>query len=156
MPPVVVLDACVLYPLPLRDTLLRLAHQNLYAVRWSRRILDEVAWNLINDRRATTQQAANLMDAMTRAFEDAEIPESEVAALNLRHFPAAACEPFGIDAVHTDAFLCDMYAEASARVRDALDRQAANLSRPPMTVDDVLDRIRASVPEFVGRVRAEP
>jgi hypothetical protein len=43
VPFAVVLDACVLYPLPLRDTLLRCAEQNLYEVRWSRRILDELA-----------------------------------------------------------------------------------------------------------------
>lgn len=47
MPSAAVLDACVLYPLPLRDTLLRVAEQDLYAVRWSRRILDEVTSNLI-------------------------------------------------------------------------------------------------------------
>ena len=63
MPFAVVLDACVLYPLPLRDTLLRVAQQNLYAVRWSRRILDEVTRNLIEDRRATPEQAKGLIEA---------------------------------------------------------------------------------------------
>jgi hypothetical protein len=110
---------------------------------------------------------------MTRAFEDAEITAAEVAVLkpemtnepadrhvraaavaydaelivtfNLRHFPAAACEPYGIDAVHPDAFICDMYERAPARIRDALERQAADLSRPPMTVDDVLDRVHPRV-----------
>jgi hypothetical protein len=183
VPEIVVLDACVLYPLPLRDTLLRVARQNLYAVRWSNRILDEVSRNLIEDRRASPEQAASLIDAMTRAFGDAEIPEAEIAALepemtnepgdrhvlaaavasddaeaivtlNLRHFPVAACEPFGIEVVHPDAFLCDLYERAPARVHDALDQQAADLSRPPMTVDDVLERLHASVPKFVIRVRA--
>jgi hypothetical protein len=183
VPEVVVLDACVLYPLPLRDTLLRAARQNLYAVRWSKRILDEVARNLIKDQRASPEQTVNLIDAMTRAFEDAEIPEAEIAALepemtnepadrhvlaaavasddanaivtaNLRHFPAAACAPFRIEVIHPDVFLCDLYERAPTRVRDALDQQAADLSRPPMTVDDVLERLHASVPEFVIRVRA--
>jgi hypothetical protein len=66
VPFAVVLDACVLYPLPLRDTLLRVAQQSLYAVRWSRRILDEVTRNLIEDRRATPDQAKGLVDAMQR------------------------------------------------------------------------------------------
>lgn len=171
MVPAVVLDACVLYPLPLRDTLLRVAGQNLYAVRWSNRILDEVARNLIEDRRATPEQAAHLIGAMRRAFPDAEVPEASLAALeptmsiersdrhvlaaavasddtkamvttNVRHFPAAACDPFGIDIVHPDVFLCTMYERAPAQVQDALTRQAADLCRPPMTVDDVLDRLR--------------
>jgi hypothetical protein len=33
----VILDSCVLYPLPLRDTLLRAAAQDLYVPRWSER-----------------------------------------------------------------------------------------------------------------------
>jgi hypothetical protein len=81
VPAVVVLDACALYPLPLRDTLLCVAGQNLYAVRWSGRILDEVTRNLVQDRRATPDQAANLIDAMQRAFNDAEVPEASIAAL---------------------------------------------------------------------------
>ena len=177
------LDACVLYPLPLRDTLLRVARQNLYAVRWSSRILAEVARNLIEDRRATPEQARNLIGAMRRAFQDAEIPEASIAALepsmtnepsdrhvlaaavassdaqaivtsNLRHFPAAACEPFGLEVVHPDAFLCNLYEHAPTQVQDALVKQAADLSRPPMTINDLLDRRQESVPELVSRVRA--
>lgn len=177
------LDACVLYPLPLRDTLLRCAEQNLYEVRWSQRILDEVARNLLEDRRATPVQAVELIDAMRHAFADAEVPASAIAALeprmtnapadrhvlaaalasddaemvvtlNLRHFPAAACEPFRIEVVHPDAFLCELHERAPGPLRDVLTQQAADLSRPPMTADDVLDRLQVDVPEFVARVRA--
>lgn len=121
---------------------------------------------------------------MTRAFPDAEIAAAEVAVLetemandpgdrhvlaaavasdeaktiimlNLRHFPADACAPFGIPVIHPDAFLCDLHERAPGRIADALERQAADLSRPPMTVDDVLDRLHRTVPEFVVRVRAQ-
>lgn len=53
MPFAAVLDASVLYPLPLRDTLLRVAEIELYDAYWSQRILDEVARNLIADARAS-------------------------------------------------------------------------------------------------------
>ncbi len=177
----VLLDACVLYPLPLRDTLLRAAEQNLYAVRWSRRILDEVARNLVNDRRATPEQAMSLIDAMERAFEDAEVPEAAIASLesattnepgdrhvlaaavasdaeaivtsNVRHFPAAACEPVGVEVVHPDAFLRELHERAPAKIRVALTVQVAALSRPPLTVSEVLDLLAATVPEFVSQVR---
>ena len=79
-----------------------------------------------------------------------------IVTLNLRHFPAAACEPLGIEIIHPDAFLCDLHERAPARVRTALDEQAAALSRPPMTVIDVLDRLETDVPEFVARVRNAP
>lgn len=137
MPFAGVLDACVLYPLPLRDTLLRCAEQDLYQVRWGRRILDEVVRNLVQDDRATPAQASKLIDAIQRAFEDAEIPSLAIASLdprmtneaadrhvlaaavasndaktivtsNLRHFPAA-CQPFGVEVAHPDTFLCSVY-----------------------------------------------
>ena len=52
-----VLDASVLYPLPLRDTLLRVAEAELYDPCWSEQILDEVARNLTADHRVTEAQA---------------------------------------------------------------------------------------------------
>jgi hypothetical protein len=64
MPFAAILDASVLYPLPLRDTLLRVAEIELYDPYWSERILDEVTRNLILDRRATDEQARNLTDAI--------------------------------------------------------------------------------------------
>lgn len=60
-----VLDASVLYPLPLRDTLLRVAETELYDPYWSERILDEVARNLVAHGRATEARARRLIDAMT-------------------------------------------------------------------------------------------
>ena len=181
MPFAVVLDACVLYPLPLRDTLLRVAQQNLYTPRWSGRILDEVARNLVSDRRATPGRATKLVEVMQRAFEDAEVPEAAIASLeptmlnepadrhvlaaavasdaeaivtsNVRHFPATACEPFGVDVVHPDAFLCELHERAPAKIRVALTEQAAALSRPPLTTTPLLDLLAASVPEFVSQVR---
>ena len=39
--PVAILDANVLYPFRKRDALLRLAHEGLFQVRWTERILDE-------------------------------------------------------------------------------------------------------------------
>jgi hypothetical protein len=44
----VVLDACVLIPMPLADTLLRMAEApRLYLPRWSQAIMNEVTRNLI-------------------------------------------------------------------------------------------------------------
>lgn len=182
MPFAGVLDACVLYPLPLRDTLLRCAEQDLYQVRWGRRILDEVVRNLVQDDRATPAQASKLIDAIQRAFEDAEIPSLAIASLdprmtneaadrhvlaaavasndaktivtsNLRHFPAA-CQPFGVEVAHPDTFLCSVYDRAPTGIHAVLDQQAADLKRTPMTVEDVLDRLHPHVPEFVTRLRA--
>lgn len=46
----VILDACVLYPAPLRDVLLSLASAGLFHARWSERIQDEWVRNLLLQR----------------------------------------------------------------------------------------------------------
>jgi hypothetical protein len=76
-----VLDASVLYPLPLRDTLLRIAETELYDAYWSERILDEVARNLVADGRANDQQARRLTEAMSAAFDDAAVPSAAIERL---------------------------------------------------------------------------
>ena len=76
MPFAAVLDASVLYPLPLRDTLLRIADTELYDAYWSARILDEVVRYLVADGRATEEQARRLTDAMAAAFDGASVPST--------------------------------------------------------------------------------
>src|SRR5678809_409481 len=47
---VVVYDACVLYPAPLRDLLLRVARTGLVRARWSDAILDECFRSILENR----------------------------------------------------------------------------------------------------------
>lgn len=47
-PFIVLLDANVLFPFSLRDTLLRAAAAGFYQVRWSSQILDEMTRNLVS------------------------------------------------------------------------------------------------------------
>ena len=57
----VVLDACVLIPMPLADTLLRLASgARLYLPRWTDRIMEEVGGNLVRTFGLTEQLASSL------------------------------------------------------------------------------------------------
>lgn len=64
----VVLDACVLYPLYLRDTLLRAAERDLFRVHWSHEILDEAMRNLVKDLHVTEEQAERTKSCMNAAF----------------------------------------------------------------------------------------
>lgn len=181
MPFAAVLDASVLYPLPLRDTLLRIAETELYNAYWSDRILDEVVRNLVADGRASNEQARRLTDAMTMAFEGAAVPQEAVdrlepampndekdrhvlaaavasdaqavVALNLTDFPVEACEPFAIEPLHPDVFLLDLYSLDADEVYEAVERQAAVLRRPPMSLDELLDRLAVTVPDFADTLR---
>ncbi|MGI8728959.1 MAG: PIN domain-containing protein [Solirubrobacteraceae bacterium] len=181
MPFAAVLDASVLYPLPLRDTLLRIAEAELYDAYWSERILDEVARNLIADGRASKHQARRLTTTMNKAFDGAAVPQEAVdrlepamtnhtkdrhvlaaavasdaqaiVTLNLKDFQIEACEPFAIEPLHPDAFLIDLYHLDADAVLEAVERQAAVLCRPPMTLHELLNRLTATVPDFAETLR---
>jgi len=56
-PNTVVMDACVLYPAPLRDLLLSLTSAGLYQARWTRMIEDEWITSLLFKRPDLEPQA---------------------------------------------------------------------------------------------------
>jgi predicted nucleic acid-binding protein len=132
---VAVLDANVLYPMPLCDTLLSLAEgspiSDPYLPRWSVDILEEVRRNLVADGRCTPSQALRRIQLMNDAFPEASVAGYEslipnlrndmddrhvlaaairgnaeyIVTQNVRHFPTSAIEPFGIRVVTADTFL---------------------------------------------------
>lgn len=55
-PPVVVLDACTLYPAALRDVLMRLSLHGLIAARWTDAIHDEWIEAVLRDRPDLTRE----------------------------------------------------------------------------------------------------
>ena len=100
-----VLDTCVLYSAPLRDTLLRAAAAGLYTPFWSIDILDELRRSLVEDARRTTVQADNLIAAMQEAFPDAMVTGHERHVPTMqnhpkdRHVLAAAVEAKAVNVV---------------------------------------------------------
>lgn len=93
----VVLDACVLIPMPLADTLLRMAEApRLYLPKWSQMIIDEVTrsliekWNLRSEkaRRREEELRLHFPEAWVEGFE----PLIDVMTSNAsdRHVLAAA------------------------------------------------------------------
>ena len=59
-PFIVVLDANVLFPFVLRDTLLRAAADGFYQLRWSAHILDELTRNLVSNGAMSFDNAERL------------------------------------------------------------------------------------------------
>ena len=126
------LDACVLFPVGLSDTLLSIAEAALYLVLWSAEILDETRRNILDDLPdLDPEQLERTFAAMHHAFPDALAAGHEtltatmtnhpkdrhvlaaavaggaqvLVTSNRRDFPPAACEPFAIDVQHPDEFL---------------------------------------------------
>ena len=67
---VVVLDACVLYPAPLRDLLLRLTTTGLFAAKWTDEIHDEWTRNLVSKRPEIEEQIKRTRRLMDKAVPD--------------------------------------------------------------------------------------
>lgn len=176
-----ILDANVLLPAPLRDTLLRLAEAELYVPKWSDRILAELAKNLVESGRTDSERAARVTAAMQGAFPEAAAPESLVSTIepamtndpkdrhvlaaavgvgaqvvvthNLGDFPSEACSPLGIEAVAPDDFLVDLYHLKPATALRAVVDQAAALTKPSLTALQVLDYIARDAPDFAALIR---
>src|SRR5450432_2676172 len=72
-PFIVVVDANVLYPLTLRDTVLRAAAAGLYQLRWSKDILDEMERNLVAKGNVPRDKAARLRVTMEKFFPEADV-----------------------------------------------------------------------------------
>jgi len=176
---VAVTDTCSIFPQTLRDVLLRTAEAELYRLRWSEVILDELSRNLQEERGLTEGQAQHLLIAMRRAFPEATVTGYEhlvgsmtnhpgdrhvlAAAVhagaqviitdNLRDFPNEALAPFNIEAQTPDEFLADLsdrHPDQMARI--ILDLNAARIS-PPEPLSATLERLAKSVPRFVALLR---
>ena len=83
--PIVVLDACVLIPMPLCDTLLRAAEASLYRFHTSEQILEETTRNLTKilvkrnkiKPKIAGQKAQKRVQQMKQAFPESLIEPKE-------------------------------------------------------------------------------
>ena len=127
----VVYDACVLYPAPLRDFLMRLALTDLFRARWSDMIHDEWTRNALaqrpdlkpeNLKRTRTLMNAHVRDCLVTDFEHL-IASVELPDKDDRHVVAAAMH-------------------------------RRSLKNPPKTVDEYLDTLRTQgLTQTVGLLR---
>lgn len=173
----VVLDACVLVPVALADTLLRIAERELYRPLWSEQILTE-AFSAIAEVHPSIppEQLRQRFVAMNGAFEDATVsgwenlvstvtlPDPDdrhvvaaalrgradaIVTANVRDYPPDVLDPLGIEVIHPDTFLLDQLDLAPHVVLDVLREQADHTRRPALTPIDLITRLaRAGAPGF--------
>jgi len=179
---VVVYDACVLYPAPLRDLLIRIARRGLVRAKWTEAILDECFRSILAnepDRRpeslARTRELMKLAvaDCLVTGYEDLiesiKLPDPDdrhvvaaavrcgaqvIVTANAKHFPRDSLVGFGLDAVHPDDFVLDCIDLSAAAVLSAIREQAASLKNPPMTPAEVMDRLQKNgLAQSVAKLR---
>jgi PIN domain len=173
-----VLDACVLVPVALADTLLRLAENGLYRPLWSDRILaetrqaiEEIHPGIDTDKRFIDMQEA-FGDAMVTGWEELQtgivLPDKDdrhvvaagirggaqaIVTANVADFPIAALDPFGLQPVHPDQFLLDQLDLSPPTVLRVIREQAQHTRRPPLSPLDLAAVLgRAGVPEFADEL----
>jgi len=177
--PIAILDANVLFPMALCDTLMRAALEGAYRARWNQTILDEIARNLVIQGRATPEGARRRCMNMQRALPDATVTGYEarlplakndpkdrhvlatalhvgarvIVTHNRRHFPAHALAPYGIEAQSADTFLNYLLVADPATMERAVAEQAARLKSPPQSVEQVLNNLSREAPTFVRAIR---
>jgi hypothetical protein len=179
MPPyTAVLDACVLVPIALADTLLRVAEKGLYRPLWSDRILGEAqaAIEEIHPGTAAAKRFASMReafdDAMVTGWEEQQhkiwLPDEDdrhvvaaavrggaqaVVTANVKDFPATALEPLGLEAVHPDDFLLDQLDLSPPTLLQVIREQAAHSRRPALAPRDLATLLdRAGVPDFADQI----
>ena len=78
-----------------------------------------------------------------------------IVTFNLRDFPDSALAPLGLKAVHPDDFALDCFVRTPNVVRRVLHGQAAQLTRPVSTVNQLLDHLeRAGLVKFAAACRS--
>ncbi len=166
----IVFDACVLYPAPLRDFLLRLSTTGLFAAKWTDQIHDEWIRNVLKSRPDLEDKLSRTRELMNQAVSDSlvtgyeslidslELPDADdrhvlaaairsgaqaIITFNLKDFPGAALDHYGIEAMHPDAFIEHQLDLHQGAVIATAKQHREALKNPPKTADQYIETLAA-------------
>lgn len=160
-----VLDANTLYPTLVRDLLLSLAQMGLYHARWTTEIESEWSRNLAADRPHLADRLPAVVSLMRDAIPDClvenhhplidaiQLPDPDdrhvvaaaiaghadaIVTFNLKHFPAEAVHPHGIEVVHPDDFVMNQLQLEPYVALEAIKSMRARWKNPPRSADELI------------------
>ena len=161
------LDACVLYPAPLRDLLLSLGVHCPIRLRWSTQIHDEWTRNLLTKRkdltRAQVDRTRSLMDqalpdALVTNFEPLidtlTLPDPDdrhvlaaaihakadlIVTWNLKDFPSRTLKNYHLVRENPDVFIVKVITEHEESAIESIRNLRARLRHPPVTTADLME-----------------
>lgn len=162
----VVIDACVLYPAPIRDILLSMASEGLLKPKWSSIIHDEWTRNLLINRPDLEKEQLNrTIHAMNQAFPDSNVENFEelipslnlpdkndrhvlacaikckadlITTINLKDFPAEKITKYDIEVQHPDELICNLIDLDEKLACNAFEKMVNRLKNPPKTKSEVV------------------
>lgn len=164
------LDANVLVSMTATDLALHAARAGLYRARWSDDIHHEWMKAVADIHpNVTPEMLTKRRNAMDDAFRDARVttyqplieglalPDPKdrhvlaaaiagrcdvIVTFNTKDFPANALAKHDLDAQHPDTFFMHQYNLAPTVFLGAVKAVLANLTNPPMGIDEYLERLR--------------
>ena len=180
--PTAILDACVLYPAPLRDLLLWLALSGVYRPRWTETIHEEWIRSLLKERpdlaRDRLERTRDLMnqsvpDCLVAGFEcliaGLSLPDPDdrhvlaaaihggaetIVTYNLADFPPDTLAAHGIQPQHPDDFIAHFLDIEPVAVCSSAKQHRESLRNPPKTVEEYLAALaRVSLPQTVAGLK---
>ena len=176
--PLVLCDANVFYSILLTDLILSLSEAGLFRARWTNDIHEEWIRSLLQDqpqrKREDLERRRQLMDEAIDhdLIEDYEqhiqslsLPDPDdrhvlaaaieggaevILTYNLRDFPDAVLQAYGIEAMHPDEFLCEIMADDPDLVLSVIEGMRTKRKRPEISPSELLERLgRLSIAGFV-------
>lgn len=177
-----VLDACVLVPYVLMDTLLSVAEEDLYQPLWSEVILDETLRTLKTIYPGKNPNSFEVRVAsMGSAFPNASItgwralesglafywPDPDdahvvaaairgraeiIVTKNLKDFPDHLLNELGLHAASPDTFLSDLLDLNERVVLEAIAKQAQRTNNPALGITEIAVRLSKEAPEFASKL----
>lgn len=179
---IVVYDANVLYTNTLRDLHIRIALAGLVQAKWTQQILDEALQSRARDHPDTPPEKLDyLRELINKAVPDSLVTGHEslieglklpdpndrhvlaaaiksgaqvIVTANLRDFPSAQLEPWGIEAKSPDDFVLDQIHIDDRSVYSCVREIAISRKQRPETVEDVLTQLeRSGLVESVAALR---
>ena len=164
------IDANVLYAVPVADIVMEVACSGLYRALWSDDINDEWVRNVMRDRpdlpaSVIERRRANMELALPQArvvgyehlVAGLALPDPTdhhvlaaaivgradvIVTYNLADFPAAMLEPFGIEAQHPDEFLNHQRTLDEPMFLQCIKNIRGRLKSPPYTPDAYIANLR--------------
>ena len=181
-PPIIILDACVLFSAPLRDFLMHLALLDVFQTRWTDEIHAEWIRNVLKMRPDLTEKQLNrtkdLMNSHVRdcvvenyehLIDKLSLPDENdrhvlaatikakaeiILTFNLRDFPDEILQNYNLKAIVPDKLLSDLFDFNADKFNLAFERQLENLKNPPKTAEDLLQILSSQrLEETIGKLR---
>lgn len=180
---VVIFDACVLYPAPLRDLLMHLALLDIFKAKWTDQIHEEWIRNVLKQRsdlsRHQLERTRDLMnlhaldclvDGYQNIISDLNLPDlddrhvlaaaiqssaSVILTYNLKDFPNKILSKYGLEAQHPDDFLQALIESDPGKVCSAIRKLRAGLKSPPVNAEQYLITLeRQGLPKFALKLQS--